>query len=347
MTTVPSERPPDTLRYSYGSAPTAVGLAGQLGWFERVFGPDGIAVESVGDCDDGAVREPSFRQGACMPAIWGRAEGRETRIIGIAVVQESQQILTLPRTEIRTVKDLRGRRLGLPRRKSGGARRLDVGRATALRGYVSSLASEGLSIGDVELVDLDHDDDPFVEIPVAARRPGRGYDEEVFALVRGEVDAVFVTGARGREVEADLEARRVIDLETDIALPLTVDGELARNHPDIVQRILAIAISAGEWAKDHPAHALAHLAQQVQSSELFSGRAYPDAHVRLTTDLTEPGIDALQQCATFMAEHGFVREKVDVRSWIDWAPGKALRARAASRPASRSLAHDRVARSRP
>ncbi|HTB73458.1 MAG TPA: hypothetical protein VK762_09460 [Polyangiaceae bacterium] len=80
-----SASPLDTLWYAHGSAPTAVGLAAQLGWFERVFGPDGIAVRSVHDSDDHAAREAqfdrerghSFHQTGSVAPIWARAEGRD------------------------------------------------------------------------------------------------------------------------------------------------------------------------------------------------------------------------------------------------------------------------------
>ncbi len=104
----------------------------------------------------------SVRQGGSSPAIWARAEGRATRVIGLIWTDESQQILTLPGTKIRTVKDLRGRRLALPKRTSERFERLDIRGAAALRGYLSALSTEGLDEKDVE----------FVELPRARRRAG-------------------------------------------------------------------------------------------------------------------------------------------------------------------------------
>jgi ABC-type nitrate/sulfonate/bicarbonate transport system substrate-binding protein len=202
----------DTLWYTRCSVPTPVGLAVQLGWFERAFAPDGVVIKSVRDSDDRTVRESHFdhnqkhsvRQGGSVPPIWARAEGRDTRVIGLLWTEETQQILTLPESGIRNVKDLKGRKLGLPRHKSERFPRLDVRGATALRGYDSALGTQGLSLGDVELVELHENGDPFAEKRPAGRRTGSGYDNEVFALVRGEVDAIFVKGARGQEVRADL-----------------------------------------------------------------------------------------------------------------------------------------------
>ncbi len=333
----------DTLWYTRCSVPTAVGIAVQLGWFETNFARDGIAIKSIRDSDDRSVRESHFdhnqkhslRQGGSIPPIWARAEGQDTRVIGLIWTEESQQILTLPKTGIRSIKDLKGRKLALPRRRSVRFPRLDVRGATALRGYLSALATESLTASDVEFIELHRPDQPFAEKPSEGRRRGGGYDDEVFALVRGEVDAIFVKGARGREVEADLNAREVTDLgnhpdlevriNNGLPRPLTVDGELARNHPDIVERILSIVMDAGVWAKSHPTPTLGYVAREVESSLPFVERAYPDVHLHLATDLTEPWIDALQRYTTFLADHGFLRANFDVRSWIEWAPINSLR----------------------
>lgn len=337
----------DTLWYTRCSVPTAVGLAAQLRWLEQELGHDGIAVRSIRDSEDRTVRDSHFdhnqkysiRQGGSVPAIWARAEGRDTRVVGLLWAEESQQILTHPTTGIRTVKDLASRRLGVPRFRSDRFPRLDVRAATALRGYASALATEGLSLEDVQLVSLENDD-PFPEKRSDALRSG-GYNEEVFALVRGRVDAIFVKGARGREVEADVGAREVIDLgkhpdpevriNNGLPRPLTIDGDLARDYPEVVEQVLATVVRAGEWAKDHPAETVAHVARETRSSEDFVARAYPALHLHLVTALPDAWIDALQKYTTFLADHSFLKSDFDVRSWIDRAPLEALQRRGAIR----------------
>ncbi len=96
--------------YTRCGVPTPTGIAVQLGWIEEEFAKDGIKLDSVLDNADPDVREShydhkldnSFRQGGSIPAIWARAAGRDTRL--------------LPDSKIRSVKDLKGRRLGVPTR---------------------------------------------------------------------------------------------------------------------------------------------------------------------------------------------------------------------------------------
>ena len=82
---------PDALWYSRSSVPTPLGIAAQLGWLQREFVDDGIAVLSVQSSAEPEIREAHalhhlpnlFRQGGSIPAIWARARGADTRLIGL------------------------------------------------------------------------------------------------------------------------------------------------------------------------------------------------------------------------------------------------------------------------
>jgi ABC-type nitrate/sulfonate/bicarbonate transport system substrate-binding protein len=77
---------------------------------------------SIREADDSATHESHFghtvRNSVChggsIPAIGARALGRDTRVIGLSWADEVQLILTLPESGIRSVRDLKGRRFGLP-----------------------------------------------------------------------------------------------------------------------------------------------------------------------------------------------------------------------------------------
>ena len=114
----------DTLWYTRCPVPTPLGIAAQLGWIEEEFNADGIAVRTLQDEADPSLREShfdhkldnSFRQGGNVPAIWARSAGRETRVVGLTWTDEAQVILTLPKSGIRSVGDLKGRKLAVATR---------------------------------------------------------------------------------------------------------------------------------------------------------------------------------------------------------------------------------------
>jgi ABC-type nitrate/sulfonate/bicarbonate transport system substrate-binding protein len=338
----------DALWYTRCGVPTAIGVAARLGWLERAFAPAGIEIRSIRDSEDQKVRDSHFdhhlrysvRQGGSSPALWARAEGRPTRVIGLLWTDESQQILTLPRTKIRTVKDLRSRRLALPRRRSERFDRLDIRGAAALRGYLSALSTEGLDEKDVEFVEL-----PAREAEPGARgertRFGYSFGDEVLALLNGEVDAIFVKDSRGKAVEGFLGAVPVIDVgrhpdpslrvNYGVPRPLTVDQALLDDHPEVAERLLALVLEAGDWAREHPAETLRLVSQEVGTPEHFVALAHPDLHQSLVTDLREDWIRAFEGYKDFLLRYGFIARDVDVRAWIDPAPLAAVKRRSGKR----------------
>jgi len=153
----------ENLWYTRCPIPTASSLAIDNRLFDEEFAPDGISIASLCASTEREVREShfdhlqpdSFRQGGNIPPIWTRSRGGDVMLIGLTWVDEYQAVVTLPDTGIRTVDDLRGRRLGVPRRVND---QIDFFRAMCLRGILTALAIEGLNETDVELVDLPVDE---------------------------------------------------------------------------------------------------------------------------------------------------------------------------------------------
>ena len=346
---------PTTLWYTRCGVPTPTGIAVQKGWIDAELGTE-FSVESLQDSDQHAVREShydhkllnSFRQGGSIPAIWARSAGRDTRVIGLTWTDEYQGIITLPDSGIRTVKDLRGRRLGLPKRINDV---IDFTRAQALRGFLNALETEGLAQTDVQFVELAIERNSFDEstAPAAglgpasrriARRGGGGeFWREAAALIRGEVDAIFVKGSRGAELANFLGAHLIVDIgrhpdplvvaNNHSPRTFTVDGHLLRTRPDAVARILARVLEAGQWAAEHPGETASYIGREVGSIEPWVIAGYgQDLHHHLRTDLEEKHIAALASFTAFLGRHGFLKESFDVRGWIDHAPlAEALRLR--------------------
>lgn len=298
------------------------------------------------ESNDKAVRESHFdhtlqnsvRHGGNIPAIWARAIGRETRVIGLSWADEVQLILSLPDSAIKTPKDLQGRKFGLPKWENV---QIDFSRAQAIRALENALKLEGLQVSDVELVDFviggSHSDERAASVNGALTFGGRsgGRNAELVALLRGEVDAIFLKGASAAHIAHQFGLYTVIDIgahpdpliraNNGTPRTLTVDLNLLDQHFDAAVRIVEQVVRAEEWAWAHPDDTRRFLARETNSSEYWVTQAYGvDAHLRLKTDLAEQSIVALQDFADFLLRWQFIPQAVDVRSWIDPRPLQAV-----------------------
>jgi ABC-type nitrate/sulfonate/bicarbonate transport system substrate-binding protein len=326
----------ETLWYTRCPVPTPLGIAAQLGWVEEEFKPDGIKVRTLQDETDPALREShfdhkldnSFRQGGNIPAIWARSAGRQTRVVGLTWTDEAQVILTLPRSNIKTVADLAGRRLAVATRPKD---KIDFWKATTIRAYVAALKLHGLSAQDVQLIELARADASSVGPARGASPQPIEQSLEAQALLRGEVDAIFHKGSRGLELADALGAEIVFDVgahadpkvrvNNGSPRTLTVDAGLLERDLSLVVRLVKRVLLAGRWAAEHPRETVAYVARETRSSEAAVTRAYgSDVNHHLRTDLEESSIVALGDFTDFLHQWKFIPAALDVRSWIDPRP---------------------------
>jgi ABC-type nitrate/sulfonate/bicarbonate transport system substrate-binding protein len=341
----------ERLWYTRCPAPTPFGIAIQQGRLQQEFLKDGFDIGALQDSSDPAIRlshfthsQPhSFRQGGNIPALWARSQGGRTRVIGVTWVDEFQGLIALPSSGVQSPADLKGRRVGLPRNTAATV--VDFHRATALRGFTSLLEAAGLSIDEVDVVSLDNAPRGLSDgLPVRDQGPRtlleterpQEFSREALALVRQEADVVFVKGATGLEAANLIGARVVIDLSAQSnrllhanngnPRPLTVDVELLEQRPDIVARVLACAIEAGEWARENATEARAYIARETRTAEHWVRHAYPaDLHRQLAVDLDQRDISALGNFKDFLLKHAFIPNDFDIAAWIDPAPLQAAR----------------------
>ncbi len=327
-----------TLWYTRCPMPTASGIAIELGLLDDEFAGDGIEVLSLRASADRAVREShfnhtqddSFREGGNTPPIWSRSRDADTRLIGATWIDQYQTIVALPASGIRKPSDLRGRRLGVPRHLND---QIDFWRGKSLRAILTALEIAGLKEDDVELVDLPEQETFLGDEETSrsgtlwsAKRQMAILRAEAFALIRGEVDAINLTGARGAMLEALLGAVQIVDLgghpdpevriSNGIPMAFTVSGALVRERPDLARRYLDTVRRAAAWARDHQSETRRIIARELGDAEEWVEIAYGDRLLtNLEPSLSEDLLRAMDNQQRFLHTHGFIEQEVDVWEW--------------------------------
>ncbi|WP_137974286.1 ABC transporter substrate-binding protein [Pseudomonas sp. F(2018)] len=339
--------PLDTLWYTHSPVPTGLGIAVESGRLAQAFRPLGTRIQALRESSDREVREAHFdqhlhnsvRHGGNIPAIWARARGSETRVIGLSWADEVQLIVTTHDSQIRDIRDLRNRRFGVPKWANV---QIDFTRSQAIRGLENALKLEGLRVADVELVDYPYggtySDEPVhhvhgAQVTLGRNRPQR--NNELIGLLRGDIDAIFVKGAHGLQLANEFGLRVVVDvgshpdplIRANIGTPrtLTVDQHLFDEHFEAAVLILDTVLRAEQWAWAHPEETRRFLARELNTSEYWVARAYgEDAHLRLQTNLAERSVGALQDLTDFLQRWDFIPHGFDVRQWIAAEPLEQL-----------------------
>ncbi|MEV7283404.1 ABC transporter substrate-binding protein [Streptomyces sp. NPDC093252] len=329
-TLAPRHALPDTLWFTRCPVPTATGIAADRHWLAQEFAADGIAVRSLQDRASDLTPDlrgthythalPGlFREGGNVPALWARSRGEATRLIGLTWIEERQTILVAPGSGIRGAAALRGRRLALPRHPLP----IDFWRAMALRGFEGALASAGYGLDEAELVDVPAGDGTGPSAPQ--------WSAELAALVRGDVDAIYVKGALAVEAARRAGAEAAVELDdlpdrthrvnNGTPRPITVHQRLLDEHPDLVTRFLTVLLRAADWAAAQPEDVARILgAETGAGAEGVHGAYRPGTHRTLHPDLSGERLDLLARQAAALHTHGFLPEPVDVHAWADPEP---------------------------
>lgn len=329
----------DTIWFTRCPVPTATGLAYKLGWLEQEFARDGIAIKTLQETGGDLARHhydhglaTLVREGGNLLALPARAQGADTRLVGLTWIDEWQTILVRPGSGIGQPADLKGKRLALP-----VFRRIDIeenkrgrsiARGMSLAGYHGALASAGLGLQDVILEEVGSPE----PAPSVA-----GLWQGIAALVRGDVDAVYVKGAAaveaartaGVEVGIDLDAlpERRFRVNNGTPRPITVHREFLERHYELLVRFLAQTLRAADWARQHRDEVRAILQQETQAGGDAVDTAYhEDFHTALAPDLSEERLALFEQQKNFQLAHGFLDRDVDLRAWADERPLAAARA---------------------
>ncbi|WP_228125185.1 ABC transporter substrate-binding protein [Candidatus Methylospira mobilis] len=328
----------DTIWFTRCPVPTSTGLAYKLGWLDDEFRPDGIAVKTLQEVGGELARHhydhqltTLVREGGNLLAIPARAQGAPSRLVGLTWIDEAQAILVRPDSTIRSPEQLKGKRLALPAFRAAdlldNRRGRSIARGMSLAGYKGALASSGLTLDDVRLVE------------VGSERQVSGDSRENLGslwgglepLINGEVDAIYVKGAssvdaarlHGAVVGIDLDKlpERRFRVNNGTPRPITVHDDLIEKHFDLLVRFLYQTLRAAEWAKTNLAAVQEILQGEARASSEGVAAAYRDGfHLTLAPDLSAERVELFRRQKNFQLVHGILDRDFDFDAWIDRRP---------------------------
>ena len=329
----------ETLWYTRCPVPTASGLAHSLGWLGETAASAGLEFGVLQDAGPELAGHHFshdlsglIREGGNVPAVAARAQGSPTRLIGLTWIDESQAILVGPDSPVTDAAGLAGLRIGVPAWAQDQARSFP--RAMALHGFANALRPAGLTLADVRVVELDVERDPQVRTAIQSAR--RSTTWGVAELLDGKVDAVYVKGARAKEVAAENGLRVAVDLDASATKrlrvnngtprPITVHADLLESRPEVVVGFLAQSLRAADWAAGDLDGVRAVLQRETLSGPEGVVAAYgAEFHRGLHPSLTAERVELLGVQKQFLYTHGFLAADFDLESWV--APEPLARAR--------------------
>lgn len=275
-----------------------------------------------------------FRFGGCAPAIEVRADIRRTLLLGLQWLDEGPSLLVRAGEGIRSMQDLKGRRIGLS--KSLNAIKVDWWRATEESGTERLLAQVGMTRRDVRIVDFpyadDWYDDPALLAPLASAADlWRSPDLKrhlsprplTAALASGVIDACYIPAAfvPAQQTEARFEVLGDSSPASDGTTPvasspyaLTVDATLAHCRPDLVVAFMKGLIRAGRLGNANRAAAAAIL----EASAFYPNREVARASIAaidFVPNLSPGNLRSIKAAKDFLGSRGYIRNDVDVERW--------------------------------
>jgi ABC-type nitrate/sulfonate/bicarbonate transport system substrate-binding protein len=343
LKTIQNAAPLDTLWFTRcagggrGGVPTASGIAYKLGYLDEEFAKDGIKLRTLQDEGTEGLRhhhyehglENLIREGGNLFAIPAKAQGAATRLIGLTWIDEGQSILVRPDSEIRSPGQLKGKRLALPAYRPAdlaeNRRGRSIARHMSLHGYKGALASVGLTLDDVRLVEVGG------KSPEEPRESYGGFWPSYEPLVRGEVDAIYVKGAPGLDgakkygvvvgIDLDQLPERRLRVNNGTPRPVTVHEHFLEHHYDVLVRFLRQTLRAAEWAKTNLKGVQDILQSETGASAEAVATAYRSGfHLSLAPDLSPERLDLFRQQKDFLLAYGVLDRDFDFDAWVDRRP---------------------------
>ena len=210
------------------------------------------------------------------PAIVGKAAGIDIKIVGAGVFL-TQEIIVHKDSSIKTVKDLRGKKIAV------------LAGTSAHQGLVTVLNINGLTANDVQVVDM---------VPPDAKA----------AFESNSVDAWAVWPPFPQQEQVAGKAESLAGSEIFIQSVAVARGKLVKENPKLVNNLLDIIRKAQQWIVANPSEAQKIVAQELGLTLDVVQLAWPKHD--FTPTIGEKEIADIQAKADFLYSIGLIKNTV-------------------------------------
>jgi sulfonate transport system substrate-binding protein len=284
---------PSTINIDWATYNPVSILLKDNGWLEKEFAKDGISIRWVQTLGSNKALEflnagsIDFGSTAGSAALLGRIGGNPIKSIYVYSKPEWTALVTRKDTNINSVADLKGKRVAVTR---GTDPHIFLVRA---------LQKAGMTEKDITPVLLQHPDGKT-------------------ALIRGDVDAWAGLDPMMAQAELQDGARLFYrDADANTYGILNVREEFAKDHPDLVKRVLAVYETARKYALAHP--------DELEKSFIAATKLpnnVVEKQLRERTDLSNGSIgkaqrDTILAAGIALQQAGVIKADVDVKKTLD------------------------------
>lgn len=272
-----------------GSSPIIIGRA--KGWFDQEFTKQGIKV-SFYQCSYGPPMVEAFIADKIdvglmgdQPAIVGFAQGVEYKAVAsFAVGYNFDGLLVSPESNIKTIKDLKGKKISVP-----------VGSVLQHLLHLY-LKQAGLTEKDVQIVNLTT-------------------SEGFIALTSKHIDAI-VSEEPYLQLGEFNKVGKIIAFADGLKYftsPLLVTNAFSDKHPDLVKKAVSLYAKAQRWAKEHPEEAADIVTKEFKLPKDVLISVIRKSHVSINLDSAT--VKANQATLAYLQETKVVRNQPNLNEF--------------------------------
>ena len=257
----------------------------EIKWIDFQYGPPLLEAINVGSIDFGFVGD--------SPPIFAQAGGAKIRYVAaVRLAGTTQAIIVLPDSPIKTLADLKGKRVAFGRGSS------------AHNLLVAALEKAGLAWSDITPVPL---------VPADATA----------AFVKGSVDAWSIWDPYFALAELK-ERARAIAFDKDVHKPnafYIAGSDLVEKYPSVVAQLNAVFSAEGRWADLH--HEEVAQAQAAATGvDIDAVRRFVDRSNYQVVPIDDQVIRSQQAIADRFARLGLIPKAINVSDIVwKWMPG--------------------------